>query len=82
MKENEKDIQVGRLQVTDKDTKGTAAWKAKYALHGDQGGHFKITTDPETNEGVLTIEKVTEIPSFCVKDLYSIFAHILLTLYI
>ena len=58
MKENEKDIQVGRLQVTDKDTKGTAAWKAKYTLHGDQGGHFKITTDPETNEGVLTVVKV------------------------
>ncbi|XP_031421849.1 cadherin-like protein 26 isoform X2 [Clupea harengus] len=69
VKENEKDIQVGRLQVTDKDTKGTAAWKAKYALHGDQGGHFKITTDPETNEGVLTIEKPLDYEKLSMKNL-------------
>lgn len=47
-----------RLQVSDEDTKGTPAWRVKYKLHGDTGGNFQITTDPETNEGILTVVKV------------------------
>ncbi|KAM7402683.1 hypothetical protein PAMP_017899 [Pampus punctatissimus] len=46
-----------RLHVTDKDTEYTPAWRAKYTIHGDKGGHFKIETDPETNDGILTVVK-------------------------
>ncbi|XP_051736901.1 cadherin-like protein 26 isoform X2 [Ctenopharyngodon idella] len=46
---------VYRLQVTDKDSRGSAAWRARYSLQGDEAQHFKIQTDPETNDGVITI---------------------------
>uniref|UniRef100_A0A667ZI92 Cadherin 27 n=1 Tax=Myripristis murdjan TaxID=586833 RepID=A0A667ZI92_9TELE len=46
-----------RLHVTDGDSPNTAAWRAKYFIHGDEGGHFKIETDPETNDGILTVVK-------------------------
>ncbi|KAM3871780.1 cadherin-like protein 26 [Diretmus argenteus] len=57
VKETEEHVLVLRLQVTDKDTKGTAAWRAKYKIHGDTNNNFRITTDPETNEGLLYVEK-------------------------
>lgn len=49
---------VYRLQVTDKDSRGSAAWRARYSLQGDEAQHFKIQTDPETNDGVITIAEV------------------------
>ncbi|XP_064779468.1 cadherin-like protein 26 isoform X3 [Oncorhynchus masou masou] len=51
------DVPILRLQVSDQDTKGTEAWKAKYTIHGDKDQIFRITTDPDTNEGVLFVEK-------------------------
>ncbi|XP_035597168.1 cadherin-13 [Oncorhynchus keta] len=51
------DVPILRLQVSDQDTKGTVAWKAKYTIHGDKDQNFRITTDPDTNEGVLFVEK-------------------------
>ncbi|KAM9350587.1 cadherin-like protein 26 isoform 2-T2 [Symphorus nematophorus] len=57
VKEREEKVIVSRLQVTDKDTKGTAAWRAKYHIHEDTNNNFRITTDPETNEGLLYVEK-------------------------
>ncbi|XP_067098979.1 cadherin-like protein 26 [Osmerus mordax] len=46
-----------RLHVTDLDTKGTPAWRAKFTIEGNEGGHFKIETDPETNDGILSVVK-------------------------
>lgn len=66
MKEGEENVLVSRLQVTDEDTKGTAAWRAKYQIHGDASNNFRITTDPETNEGLLYVEKVFCLRSFTV----------------
>ncbi|KAF3697091.1 Cadherin-2 Neural cadherin [Channa argus] len=57
VKEGQENIVVSRLQVTDHDTKGTAAWRAKFKIHGDTNNNFKITTDPDTNEGLLYVEK-------------------------
>ncbi|XP_028265520.1 B-cadherin-like isoform X2 [Parambassis ranga] len=57
VKEGEKGVLVTRLQVTDEDTKGTEAWRAKYKIQGDTSNKFKITTDPETNEGLLCVEE-------------------------
>ncbi|KAF1390274.1 hypothetical protein PFLUV_G00056370 [Perca fluviatilis] len=57
VKEGEENVLVSRLQVTDKDNKGTAAWRAKYRIQEDANNNFRITTDPETNEGLLYVEK-------------------------
>ncbi|XP_062397734.1 cadherin-like protein 26 isoform X2 [Sardina pilchardus] len=57
VKEGESGMTILRVQVSDKDTKGTPAWRAKYMLHGERSENFKITTDPDTNEGVLTVVK-------------------------
>ncbi|XP_054652797.1 cadherin-2A-like isoform X2 [Dunckerocampus dactyliophorus] len=46
-----------RLQVTDKDSKDTAAWRAKYNIQRDASKNFRITTDWKTNEGLLYVEK-------------------------
>ncbi|XP_077060719.1 cadherin-4 [Siphateles boraxobius] len=46
---------VCRLPVTDKDSRGSAAWRARYTLLGDKAQHFKIQTDPDTNDGVITV---------------------------
>lgn len=47
-----------RLQVTDRDVPHTPAWRAKYTVHGAAAGHFKVETDGETNDGILTVVKV------------------------
>ncbi|XP_030623658.1 cadherin-like protein 26 [Chanos chanos] len=60
IKEREMGVEVLRIQVTDKDSHGSPAWKAKYTIHGDKGEYFKIETDPETNEGILTVQKLIE----------------------
>lgn len=58
MKEGQINVLVSRIQVNDKDTRGTPAWRAKYTIQGDSNNNFRITTDPETNEGLLYVEKV------------------------
>uniref|UniRef100_A0A8D2JCE2 Cadherin domain-containing protein n=1 Tax=Varanus komodoensis TaxID=61221 RepID=A0A8D2JCE2_VARKO len=56
--ENEVGLEVVRLAVTDLDEAGTPAWRARYSLqHGNEGGFFSISTDPETNEGILRTAK-------------------------
>ncbi|XP_070696074.1 cadherin-like protein 26 [Pempheris klunzingeri] len=57
VKEREENVLVSRLQVTDNDTYGTAAWRAKFQIQGDTNNNFRITTDPRTNEGLLYVEK-------------------------
>jgi len=67
VKERETGVEVLRLQVTDKDTYGSKAWKAKYTIHGDKREQFKIETDPNTNEGILTVVKVGKLFCWCKK---------------
>ncbi|KAF4077893.1 hypothetical protein AMELA_G00193240 [Ameiurus melas] len=55
--ERESGVEVLRLQVSDKDSQGSPAWKAKFTIHGDPENYFKIHTDPKTNEGILTVIK-------------------------
>jgi len=48
-----------RLGVQDGDSPSTAAWRVKFNItNGNEEGHFHISTDPETNEGILNIIKV------------------------
>ncbi|XP_042294402.1 B-cadherin-like isoform X2 [Sceloporus undulatus] len=59
--ENEVGLEVVRLAVTDKDEEGSPAWRAKYAIvQGNESGFFSISTDPETNEGILTTAKALD----------------------
>ncbi|KAL6483228.1 hypothetical protein MHYP_G00081000 [Metynnis hypsauchen] len=60
VKERDSGVEVLRVQVADKDSPGSQAWKAKYTIHGDKEKYFKIETDPKTNEGVLTVLKAMD----------------------
>lgn len=47
------------MMVQDQDLPNTPHSKAVYKiLQGNENGNFKITTDPNTNEGVLCVVKV------------------------
>lgn len=64
VKETMKNVLVYRVQAEDKDTRGSAAWKVKYQIHGDPDNNFHIETDNETNDGLLYVIKVRSILSF------------------
>lgn len=50
------------MMVQDQDLPNTPHSKAVYTiLQGNENGNFKITTDPNTNEGVLCVVKVCNI---------------------
>lgn len=53
-------VDVGRLEVEDRDLPGSPNWAARFTiLEGDPSGHFTVRTDPKTNEGVLSVVKVS-----------------------
>lgn len=58
VKEGEENVLVSRLQFRDEDVKGTEAWRTKYQIQGHTQSNFRISTDPETNEGLLYVTKV------------------------
>ncbi|NP_001099631.2 desmocollin-1 precursor [Rattus norvegicus] len=56
--ENRIDVEILRMMVQDQDLPNTPHSKAVYKiLQGNENGNFKITTDPNTNEGVLCVVK-------------------------
>ncbi|NP_001292329.1 cadherin-2 precursor [Oryzias latipes] len=56
--ENQVNVIVANLSVTDKDQPNTPAWNAVYKIiSGDPFGKFSVPTDPTTNEGLVTVVK-------------------------
>ncbi|XP_010842293.1 PREDICTED: cadherin-15 [Bison bison bison] len=57
-------VDVGRLEVEDRDLPGSPNWAARFTiLEGDPDGQFTIHTDPRTNEGVLSVVKPLDYES-------------------
>eukprot|EP00071_Canis_lupus_P052107 XP_536750.4 cadherin-15 isoform X1 [Canis lupus familiaris] len=57
-------VDVGRLEVQDRDLPGSPNWAARFTiLEGDPNGQFTIRTDPQTNEGVLSVVKPLDYES-------------------
>lgn len=59
MPENEVGFEVQRLSVTDDDDMNSPAWRAVYKIRGPDASFFAITTDPASNDGILTTAKVS-----------------------
>uniref|UniRef100_A0AAR2IIY3 Cadherin-4 n=2 Tax=Pygocentrus nattereri TaxID=42514 RepID=A0AAR2IIY3_PYGNA len=56
--ENSVNVVVANLTVMDKDEPRTPNWNAVYRIvSGDNGRHFTIRTNPETNDGMVTVVK-------------------------
>ncbi|XP_036780169.2 cadherin-15 isoform X2 [Manis pentadactyla] len=57
-------VDVGRLEVEDRDLPGSPNWAARFTiLEGDPEGQFAVRTDPKTNEGVLSLVKPLDYES-------------------
>ncbi|ETE67406.1 Cadherin-2, partial [Ophiophagus hannah] len=62
--ENRVDVIVANLSVTDKDQPHTPAWNAVYRMTGgDPTGRFTILTDPNSNDGLVTVVKPIDFES-------------------
>ncbi|MCJ8731256.1 hypothetical protein PDJAM_G00197410 [Pangasius djambal] len=58
VEENIKNAEAVRLKVIDKDKPHTENWESVFTIiSGNEAGHFKIATDPKTNEGILIVSK-------------------------
>ncbi|XP_069758035.1 cadherin-15 [Narcine bancroftii] len=50
--------EIGKVTVEDKDQPGTLNWRVKYTIiEGNDQGLFNIQTEPDTNAGILFVEK-------------------------
>ncbi|XP_059836502.1 cadherin-like protein 26 isoform X1 [Hypanus sabinus] len=64
VKENDDNVVVLRVSVTDDDVPQTPAWRAKYKIiEGNENGNYKIETDPKTNDGILSLVKHLDFES-------------------
>uniref|UniRef100_A0A2K6R773 Cadherin-1 n=1 Tax=Rhinopithecus roxellana TaxID=61622 RepID=A0A2K6R773_RHIRO len=55
--ENEANVVITTLKVTDADAPNTPAWEAVYTILNDNDGQFVVTTNPVTNDGILKTAK-------------------------
>lgn len=59
VEENVVNVEILRMSIEDKDLINTENWRANFTiLKGNENGHFKISTDKGTNEGLLCVVKV------------------------
>uniref|UniRef100_A0A8D2CXY2 Desmoglein 2 n=1 Tax=Sciurus vulgaris TaxID=55149 RepID=A0A8D2CXY2_SCIVU len=58
IEENQVNVEVMRIKVTDADEIGSDNWLANFTFaSGNEGGYFHIETDAQTNEGIVTLIK-------------------------
>ncbi|KAG7229629.1 hypothetical protein INR49_012673 [Caranx melampygus] len=69
VKEREEGLSPLRLHVTDKDSAYSPAWRVKYSIQGDKDANFKIETDPDTNDGILTVINALDYEGGGLKEL-------------
>lgn len=61
VEENTVYTEVMRIKAIDQDLIYTDNWLAAYRIvSGNEGGYFTITTDKQTNEGIITITKALD----------------------
>lgn len=59
IQENTINVEVMRIKAVDMDLIHTDNWLAAYNIvSGNEAGIFSITTDSQTNEGIIMIHKV------------------------
>lgn len=60
IEENRANVEIMRIKVFDKDEEFSDNWLANFSfVSGNEGGFFQIVTDTQTNEGILTVVKVS-----------------------
>lgn len=60
IEENQANVEVMRIKVFDADEIGSDNWLANYTfVSGNEMGYFHIETDTQTNEGIVTLIKVS-----------------------
>ncbi|XP_051019116.1 desmoglein-2 [Acomys russatus] len=58
VEENQVNVEVMRIKVTDADEIGSDNWLANFTFaSGNEGSYFHIETDTKTNEGIVTLVK-------------------------
>ncbi|XP_057554253.1 desmoglein-2 isoform X2 [Hippopotamus amphibius kiboko] len=58
VEENKANVEVLRIKVFDADEVGSDNWLANFTFaSGNEGGYFRIETDTQTNEGIVTLIK-------------------------
>ncbi|KAL3976949.1 uncharacterized protein ACER0C_020438 [Sarotherodon galilaeus] len=58
---NTQGVEVMRIKAEDLDLKGTDNWEAVFDIvKGNEAGYFSIKTDPNTNEGILMLDKAVD----------------------
>uniref|UniRef100_A0A667Y0G7 Desmoglein 2 n=1 Tax=Myripristis murdjan TaxID=586833 RepID=A0A667Y0G7_9TELE len=68
IEENTEGVEVMRIKAVDLDLEHTENWEAVFdIIGGNEAGYFSIKTDPETNEGILMLDKAVNYED--VKDL-------------
>ncbi|XP_077449209.1 cadherin-15 [Stigmatopora argus] len=55
--ENRINYEIGRVNVTDSDDRGTGNWEATYLISNDPYRKFAVSTDSFTNQGILMVVK-------------------------
>ncbi|KAM7400566.1 hypothetical protein PAMA_004988 [Pampus argenteus] len=70
IEENTINVEVMRIQAVDLDQIHTDNWLAVFKIvSGNEGGHFSITTDSKTNEGIIMIHKALDYEEIKVLNL-------------
>ncbi|NXA22032.1 DSG2 protein, partial [Ibidorhyncha struthersii] len=58
IEENRANVEILRIKVFDKDEEFSDNWLANFSfVSGNEGNFFRIVTDTQTNEGILTLVK-------------------------